>query len=348
MMYYTGNKLIEKKGGAMRHIAMVNKFLLDKKREESKEILETLSQVDIIRALPPEEMHEILACVELQSFQKNETIFSAGDVGDALYLIRDGTIRIQNNGNVLADLQSGQTFGEMALLSGEVRMASAIALSGSTLMKISKEKFDELMQESPALRNAVEELNAQRLMTNVIAAGKNISDDKWEKIAVDQIHLLTAAERRNLLREHGKGGSKPFAIFLGALMDGIPESIVIGASFVSMATFQFTFLAAVFVANLPEAIGSAIAMKEAGLSHKKILTLWSSLVLCGAIAAVLGNYYLTDANPLLITITEAIAGGGILALVASVMMPEAYEHGGTSVGLATILGFLSAFFFSFI
>jgi ZIP family zinc transporter len=68
----------------------------------------------------------------------------------------------------------------------------------------------------------------------------------------------------------------------------------------------------------------------------------------GVVAAALGNIFLLGAPPTVITLVEAIAGGGILGMVSSVMMPEAYEHGGAEVGLSTIAGFLCAFLFSVI
>ena len=136
------------------------------------------------------------------------------------------------------------------------------------------------------------------------------------------------------------------AIFLGALLDGIPESVVIGAGFTTLAAFHPTFLVAVFLSNFPEAMSSAAGMQRAGFSRRRVFGLWGGLVVASAIAAALGNAFLAEAPPTLLTFVEAVAGGGILAMLASTMMPEAYEHGGPSVGLATIAGFLSAFYFT--
>ncbi len=150
-----------------------------------------------------------------------------------------------------------------------------------------------------------------------------------------------------LREEHEKAGNNaPVAIFLGALLDGIPESVVIGSSFISLAAFAPTFLVAVFLSNLPEAMSSAAGMKRAGFSTSRIFGLWVGLVVASAIAAALGNIFLVGAPPTLLVLVQAIAGGGILAMLSSTMMPEAFEHGGPSVGLATIAGFLAAFYFT--
>ena len=89
-------------------------------------------------------------------------------------------------------------------------------------------------------------------------------------------------------------------------------------------------------------------MKAAGFKNMRVFGLWGMLLLAGAIASALGNVFLSTAPPILLTLVGAIAGGGILAMVSSVMMPEAYEDGGPSVGLSTIAGFLCAFLFNFV
>jgi CRP-like cAMP-binding protein len=350
-IYYIGNRLIDQMGGALRHPALAKLFLLEKKREESAAVLSRLSKIDLVRSLPPEEMEDVLACIEPLHVEAGQPVFQKGDVGDALYFIDDGQIDIvSKNGeesSVIARLETGQSFGEMALLTGEPRSAAAIAVRTTALLRIKKKNFDELMKNSPNLRRAIEELNSQRLLQNVEKTRGKLDAAHWQKVAVANIQRLTKNEELALMQKHVSSGA-PLAIFLGAMLDGIPESIVIGSSFVSLATYQYTFIAAVFVSNLPEAMASAVGMREAGFRPGRVFMLWSTLVLAGALAAALGNLFLLGAPPTIITLVEAIAGGGILAMVSSVMMPEAYEHGGPDVGLATIAGFLVAFLFKFV
>jgi CRP-like cAMP-binding protein len=352
--YYLGNQVLERRGAALRHPAMAKLFLLNKKREESAVILTRLSKIELVRSLPPEEMEDILLCVQPVQVKNGEVVFHRGDKGDALYFIDDGRIDIflphgDTGGSVapLAQLGPGQSFGEMALLAREPRLASAIAAADSSLLKIDKEHFDELLDRSPRLRRAVEGLNSQRLLQNVEATRGKMEADVWQKAAVANIHRLTKGEEESMMKTQAAAGV-PLAIFLGALLDGIPESVVIGSSFVTFESFRFTFLAAVFLSNLPEAIASAVGMKEAGFSQLRIFSLWGSLVVAGGMAAAFGNIVLADAPPTVLTLVGAVAGGGILAMVSSVMMPEAYEDGGPSVGLATIAGFLFAFLFMFL
>ena len=354
VLYYLGDRRLERYGAALRHPALTKLYLLRQKREQSAALLARLAQVELLRSLPPEEMEDVLLCVQPVHFAAGDSIFRQGEAGDALYLIVAGQVAISANHQtddaepaLLARLAEGQSFGEMALLTGEPRTATVTALTEVELLKIAREHFDELLDCSPRLRQAVEALNSRRILQNVAALREQADTADWQRLALANIQRLSRQEETALMAKQAATGA-PLALFLGALLDGIPESVVIGSSFVSLEAFRFTFLAAVFLSNLPEAIGSAVSMKQAGFSTKRIFTLWGLLVLAGALAAGLGNVFLADAPPTLLTLVGAIAGGGILAMVSSVMMPEAYEDGGPAVGLATIAGFLAAFLFTFV
>jgi CRP-like cAMP-binding protein len=348
--YYFGNKLLDKQGGAIRHPALAKFYFLKKKRSENTAILESLSNVELLRSLPPQDMEMLLESVKPSSFTPGEFIFHKGDEADGLYLIMEGEVEIIDqkdiSGNTMATLKKGDSFGEMALLTGGPRYASAYASTAVTTLCVDKDKFNALLKVSPYLRQAVEQLNSQRILENVKTV-EPMDKDHWTKIALSNIERLSKTEEYTYFQKHAPKGA-PLAIFLGALMDLIPESIVIGAGFYDIGSYRYTFLAAVFLANFPEAMASSNAMLKAGFSKKKIFTLWGIMILAGSFAAVLGNIFLLSASPVIISFVEAIAGGAILGMVASVMMPEAYEDGGSEVGLATIAGFLVAFLFTFL
>ena len=369
LAYYLANRALERRGGALRSPAMAKNYLLELKRQEWGVLLERLSGVELLRSLPPEEMQAVLPYVHPVEVRAGQAVFRRGEPGDALYLIDHGKIDILRNGTAagavtrtaidgvvndrghgdtarLATLSRGDSFGEMALLSGEPRTATAVAAEDATLLRIGRDDFDHLLSGSPALRRAVEELNTQRLFQNVRAAQAPHDAEQWQRAARRSIQRVSVAEQEAMMREQGEHGGAPLAIFMGALLDGIPESIVIGASFVGLAAFNPTFLMAVFMSNLPEAMSSAAGMRAGGFSTARIFTLWGGLVVGSALAAAFGNAVLPAAPPAVLAFVEALAGGGILAMVASTMMPEAFEHGGASVGLSTIAGFLAAFFFT--
>ncbi|MBI3970000.1 MAG: cyclic nucleotide-binding domain-containing protein [Chloroflexi bacterium] len=376
-VYFLANRLIEGWGGALRKPATAKEYFLEKKREESAALLTRLSKVDLLRSLPPQEMQEVLPFVHAVRVPAGTAVFERGEQGNALYLIDEGHVEIvvrpvpagpssepaagtasgvvpvaattvaapPEAPAVLARLGPGQSFGEMALLSGEPRSASAVAVEDATLLRIAKDDFDHLISGSPALRHAVAELSHHRVLQNIRQAPQT-DPEQWQRIAVQSIQRLNRHEQEALMKAHGGSSGAPIGIFLGALLDGIPESIVIGAGFTTLASFNPTFLVAVFMSNLPEAMSSAAGMRHGGFSARRIFSLWGGLVVGSAIAAALGNVFLASAAPTAITFVEALAGGGILAMLAATMMPEAFEHGGPSVGLSTIAGFLSAFLFT--
>ena len=358
VLYSLGNHWLDDYGAALRHPALTKLYLLRQKRERSADLLGRLARVDLLCSLPPEEMEEVLLCVQPVRVAAGETIFRQGDTGDALYLIDQGEVAVLVNNSAsntstapnavpLARLAAGQSFGETALLTGEPRTATVTAITDVALLKIGKEHFDELLDESPRLRQAVETLNSQRLLQNVATLRERPDAAAWQKIALANVQRLSRKEQDVLLAKQAATGS-PLALFLGATLDGIPASVVIGANFETLDAFRFTFLVAIFLSSVPEAIGSTLGMRQAGFGTRRIFTLWSLLVLAATLAGGLSSAFLAEASPVLLTVIGAIAGGGILAMVSSVMMPEAYEDGGPAVGLATIAGFLVAFLFAFV
>jgi ZIP family zinc transporter len=136
------------------------------------------------------------------------------------------------------------------------------------------------------------------------------------------------------------------SIALGALLDGIPESAVIGISLLAGTGVSAPVVAAVFLSNVPEALSSAAEMKASGRSKGFIFALWSGVVAISTLAAALGYGLLGGAGPNTIGVIQAFAAGAIITMLASTMIPEAHEDGGAFVGLATALGFALAFLLS--
>jgi ZIP family zinc transporter len=133
------------------------------------------------------------------------------------------------------------------------------------------------------------------------------------------------------------------ALVLGIILDGIPESLVLGLTVLEAGTVSAAFLIAVFIANLPEAIAATAALERAGRDTKRIMRFWV-LVALGFGAASLAGYVLLDAaSPRTVAIVLAFAGGAVLTMVANTMMPEALHHGGRVAGFVTTVGFALAF-----
>jgi ZIP family zinc transporter len=143
------------------------------------------------------------------------------------------------------------------------------------------------------------------------------------------------------------GAAGGLQIVLGAVLDGIPESVVLGASLVGGAGVSVPMLAAVLISNIPEGIGASADLLAAGRSRWSVARLWLIVVGASAIAAALGYALLRDAPMELVATAQTFAAGAIIAMLAESMIPEAYKEGGRAVGLATALGFAVSALLSF-
>ena len=133
------------------------------------------------------------------------------------------------------------------------------------------------------------------------------------------------------------------ALVLGALLDGIPESAAIGVSLLGGERVGLSFVAAVFISNVPEAMSASAGLKDGGRSAREILRLWTGVVVISGIAAGAGYVLLDGASATLLAAMQTFAAGAIITMLADTMIPEATEHSGRVGGLATMLGFALAF-----
>jgi ZIP family zinc transporter len=147
-------------------------------------------------------------------------------------------------------------------------------------------------------------------------------------------------ESRKRMSGEQAGGSG-LAIVLGIVLDGIPESIVLGL--LAGEGVSAAVLAAVFLSNLPEAIAATTGLSKAGWAQSSILGLWALVTAVAGLASLAGYALLENASANTIAFVLAFAGGAVLTMLADTMMPEAFEHGGKLVGVFTTLGFAIAY-----
>lgn len=133
------------------------------------------------------------------------------------------------------------------------------------------------------------------------------------------------------------------AIAFGTVLDGIPESVVLGTTLVGGAGVSVAMLAAVFLSNLPEAMSATAGLLTSGTSRRSILLLWTGTTIVSGLAAWAGWYFLGSAGGNTVALVQAFAAGALLTMLTDTMVPEAYEFGGPSTGLVTVLGFSVAF-----
>jgi zinc transporter ZupT len=312
VIYYWISRYLEAKGAAIRSPARFREYAREQKRHDARELIGLLSRCDLLRHLPADEIEELLPYVRSRRLAADETLFRAGDPGDALYIVARGEMEILGDASAasqqthrIARLGQGDAFGEMALLSGGQRTATARSVGETDLLAIEKRDFDELIANDPRLAEAVERLSHQRAITNLGAGGPQAAT--WAKVAA-----------------------------------------AIGAKFTSFEEVSLTLALGMFIGGVPEAAASAAMLKRAGYRPKAIFGLWSTVLVAGVFAALVGKAFLASSGALPALFCQAIAGGAVLALIAHAMIPEAIEDGGSLVVLPTVAGFLFAFYLSLV
>jgi ZIP family zinc transporter len=129
---------------------------------------------------------------------------------------------------------------------------------------------------------------------------------------------------------------------LAIILDGVPESMVIGLGILETGHVSIAMLVAVFVSNLPEAIAGSSGMRAGGWGRTKILLLWFLIAFVCGLCTLMGYGLFANASPMLLSFVQAFAAGAMLMMLANTMMPEAYEHAGKLAGISTVLGFAGA------
>ncbi|WP_432545308.1 ZIP family metal transporter [Kineococcus sp. SYSU DK004] len=142
--------------------------------------------------------------------------------------------------------------------------------------------------------------------------------------------------------ESEQGGSGA-AIAVGALLDGVPESVVLGLGLLGGGGVSTAVVAAVAISNVPEGLSSVAGMKRAGRSARYVFGVWGGIALVSGLAAALGYLALGGASPQVVAAITALAAGAILTMIADTMIPEAFERTGLLTGFITTLGFVLAF-----
>ena len=344
VVYYVTSLFLEQKGAALRYPSRFMEYALNRKRAEAGEKLRLLSQCNLLRHLPAEQIEPLLDRVRERNVAAGEVVFREGEAGDALYIVARGTVEVLHDqaGQTLAELGDGQAFGEMALLSGGTRTATVRAKVDSHLLSIDKADFDRLRAEDPFLNEQVRKLSHVRAISNLQVSAVN--PGVWARHAAESLEHLSRSDEHKLLNEAKAGKGVGLAIVFGNILDTIPGCLVIGAKFSGFESLSLTLILGMFLGGIPEAAASATMLRRAGFTNRSIFLIWSTVLVAGVVAAVAGKMFISNAESEGAVMAQAIAGGAILALVTHAMIPEALHKGGSTVVLPAVGGFLFALY----
>jgi ZIP family zinc transporter len=155
---------------------------------------------------------------------------------------------------------------------------------------------------------------------------------------LDGIIARRTSAGRGMPGRVGAGHAGP-ALALGAFLDGVPEQLVLGIGIATGGGVSVGLLVAIFVSNLPEAIGSASAMESAGTRREAVLRLWGAVAVVCTLAAPIGYLAADLVSSNALASINGFAAGALLVMLIDSMIPEAVRRSGRTAGLVTTLGF---------
>lgn len=352
----TRGAFLRKMSTAITHFSRI-----DRQRDEER--LRELCAIPLLRALPASEVALLIHDIRELPFQEGEALFREGDDGDALFLVRKGRVGLSRGTDAVAPAGEGAIFGELPLLTGVPRALTAVALEPVVVLELRREDVARWRRENPAFDEALRKIASERLVE--IRQRDAVQSDAERRWGMDAIAALetggsvpTPSRMRRAAEEHSGAG---MAVWLGILIDGIPESIVIGAGLFGLVAAQlaagsnivfwdvvpYTLIAGLFLSNFPEALSSSLTMRAQGFTARRIHLMWGSLMILTAIGAGVGYLLGNAVTHTTLVAIEGLAAGAMLTTIASTMIPEAVHLAGSGprVGLATLVGFLSAIAF---
>ena len=156
---------------------------------------------------------------------------------------------------------------------------------------------------------------------------------------VDILIAKKGGKERKRSKENPKNHSG-LAIFVGTVIDAIPESMIIGVSLIGGHQVSWLLVVAIFISNFPEGLSSSTGLRKDGYSNKKILILWFLVFILSIASSLIGYFFFQQASVKLVASISAFAAGAIVAMVSSTMMPEAYEEGGPVIGFIAAVGLI--------
>ena len=360
------NSALNSKGGYLRKTSTTIAYLRQQRRETYEDFIERLGRIPLFRTLTPAHAGQLPSLVRSEDFEDGETIFSSGEHSDSLYFIAMGNVEVRRDDDPedAPPILFGEDdlLGEHTMIAGTPRTATAIARTPVKTLQLLHGDFDDLCDEAPELaaaRAVVASAPADDAYLVPITELPTDSEEaeEWSENVTEGLSQLFVVDAEKAQHAAAGHGGAPLAIWLGIFLDGIPESFIIGATFLGLllgkaesgqdinfaGVVPFTFLGGLFLSNFPEAMSSSIGMRNQGWPMWRILMLWGSLVVITGIGAVFGYSLGSEVQHTTIVFVEGLAAGAMLTMIAQTMIPEAVHLGKANlVGLSTLAGFLSA------
>lgn len=323
---------------------------LQRHGESFRNKLEYMQHIPLTRGLSVKAQELISSRLIYKKHARGTSFYHQNDTAERMYIIEHGEVNLIDANAARQEslvLKDCDAFGDISMITGARHSVTAITATDTTVWELRKSDFDELLHQLPELLERVRAYIHQAGADGYLTSRHHMDEDntlRWMHQAMRNIDAgLPVPAAANIRREIIENKGAPLAIWLGITLDGIPESLVIGASMID-AQIEISLIVGLFLSNYPEALSSSIGMRKQGFSRSRVFIMWSSLMLFTGIGAALGSVFFIGASASSYALIQGIAAGAMLTMIAETMLPEAYFKGGSVVGLSTLMGFLAAIF----
>lgn len=340
------NQIVNDYGAFLRKMSVAGRHLARQRKTREQALLSRLAHVHLLQSLPPEDISPLIHAARVVRLRPGQELFREGEAGSSLYLIDEGELEVIRGGVRVAILTPGESVGEMAVVTGAPRTATIRALEPTRLFYIPKPAFDDLVKSAARVRDRVGELiklRTEELKERLLVS--HAEADEWQSRAAERLREQVGAATPDEIRTAAHEQKHPvLGIWLGNLLDSIPESIVLGAGVTATGGLSLPLFAGILLDNFPEAMSGSRVMHTAGMTKSRIIWMWFSIVVVSALCAALGNLFFQEVSGAAYAFVQGTAAGAMLVMIAETTLPEAYEGGGAIVGMATLSGFLAALY----
>ena len=346
------NKIVNSKGGFLRKTATIITHITAKKDHRQKKLYDRLSKVAFFHNLSPAASQALIPNLNRYRYREGKIMVHESDPGDNFYVIENGEAIVMddNTNSVISVLKPNDTYGLVEMITGITHNFNVLVKSDMHVWIINKESFDNLINHNPSLASEIKKMVTEKI--HLLEENHSISSENasiWYNNAMKHIdEKKSAITQSDINEEVSEHGNASMAIWLGIMLDGIPESIVIGSSLLLHPTMSLSLLAGLFLSNFPEALSSSVGMRKQKMTNMKIVMMWLSIMIVTGIGAFAGNIFFENVEPHVFALVDGMAAGAMLTMIAETMLPEAFHIGGTVTGLSTLIGFLATLLFKVI
>jgi zinc transporter ZupT len=364
LLFVALDTVVNSRGGHVRKLATTLTHAAKARRRQADTVLQVVSRVRPFDALPAHFAETLTGMLRPVTIKEGTLLSGVGASSSEAFILLEGEVSAEVGGIHPATLGPGALVGVVALVAPELAgLGQVTAKTDLRCLALRREDVDDLRALSPEFDRACRDLAGERMESIEEQLTARLSQAvEWARSAARSLRLggpvPTFATRSPHAEKHGS----PLAVWLGILLDGIPESMVIGAGlFVTLAIhpavetlrFQhvipYTLIAGLFLSNFPEALSSSTSMLAANMGRRRIFLMWLALMVITSLGAGAGFLAAGVLSETWLVFAEGLAAGAMLTMIAAAMIPEAAAHGSPNqVGLGTLAGFLAAVMFKLV